>query len=342
MGESEDWAVCSLASASAREVECPDAVCSQARNEVKCRDASFASLSASGGSLGSLRASNEPNPLNAPNAPNPLNQPHPAPRALIVDDEPDPREVLSRALMAEGYSCATAETAAEALAEIGKAAFDAIVIDYRLPGMNGLELLERVRALRPETATVVITGFGSEETTRKAFLLGADDYLAKPIKLPEFIECVRRAIEKRKAATSRDQVTGVRCQEGDAGQGNRSAIPTPNSAFANLPPPLRAAIQFVQENYAKQTLSLADVAKAAHASESHLSHLFSQHVGVCVSDYLARLRIERVVSALRADSYKTAKEFLTLAGYADESSFYRAFERVTGMAFGEFKKRCRP
>ncbi|MBM4082374.1 MAG: response regulator, partial [Planctomycetes bacterium] len=226
MGESEDWAVCSLASASAREVECPDAVCSQARNEVKCRDASFASLSASGGSLGSLRASNEPNPLNAPNAPNPLNQPHPAPRALIVDDEPDPREVLSRALMAEGYSCATAETAAEALAEIGKAAFDAIVIDYRLPGMNGLELLERVRALRPETATVVITGFGSEETTRKAFLLGADDYLAKPIKLPEFIECVRRAIEKRKAATSRDQVTGVRCQEGDAGQGNRSAIPT--------------------------------------------------------------------------------------------------------------------
>ena len=119
---------------------------------------------------------------------------------LVVDDMPGMRRVLNGALASEGYDVATAENGEEALARIEKQDFDLIVTDIVMPGLSGLEVLERSRLVNPRAAVIVITGHATLETAITALRGGACDYLEKPVALDELNLRVRRALEHREAA----------------------------------------------------------------------------------------------------------------------------------------------
>jgi DNA-binding NtrC family response regulator len=123
-------------------------------------------------------------------------------RVLIVDDEPAVRRLLTELLQAEGYVCATACHAAEALQLLGSLDPDVVLTDLRLPGAHGLSLIEQGRALSPNTVFVVMTGFGTIKSAVQAIKHGAEDYLMKPLDLPEVSALVKVACEK--AALSRE------------------------------------------------------------------------------------------------------------------------------------------
>jgi DNA-binding NtrC family response regulator len=100
---------------------------------------------------------------------------------LIVDDERNIQLTLSRALSMEGYAVEVASGGREALDKIAALPIEVVVMDVRMPDLDGLSVLEKARETRPELPVVIMSGHGSIETVRSAFKLGAFDYLEKPI-----------------------------------------------------------------------------------------------------------------------------------------------------------------
>ncbi len=117
---------------------------------------------------------------------------------LLVDDELNTLRVLSVILRSAGYSVATARTAEEALDRSGKARFDAIVTDFRLPGMDGAALLERLHLAAPDVPVVMVTAYGSIGKAVDAMKKGAFSYIAKPVNPDELLTIIREAVTKRR------------------------------------------------------------------------------------------------------------------------------------------------
>jgi two-component system nitrogen regulation response regulator GlnG len=116
---------------------------------------------------------------------------------LIVDDEEAVCWTLQRALSREGHDVRTAASAEEALDLAARHAFDAVVLDVRLPRLDGLAALGRLRELTHDAPVVVVTAFGNLATAVRAVEGGAFDYLAKPFDLTQALDAVARALQRR-------------------------------------------------------------------------------------------------------------------------------------------------
>jgi signal transduction histidine kinase len=117
-------------------------------------------------------------------------------RVLIVDDDPALLQALSEtlALRMPGLAVETSDSAAAALERIESTDHDAIVADIKMPGMDGLQLLGRIREMRPDTPTLLITGHGEHELAVQALRGGAHDYVQKPIDRDYFVGSLTHAI----------------------------------------------------------------------------------------------------------------------------------------------------
>ncbi|HZS41166.1 MAG TPA: sigma-54 dependent transcriptional regulator [Polyangia bacterium] len=121
----------------------------------------------------------------------------PAGSILIVDDERSMREFLRIALTRAGHTVQLADSPDAARAAYGERDFDLVITDLRMPGGTGLDVLDGVKAARPDTQVVVVTAFATPETAIAALKRGAYDYLTKPFKVDEIAVVVARALEKR-------------------------------------------------------------------------------------------------------------------------------------------------
>jgi two-component system phosphate regulon sensor histidine kinase PhoR len=120
-----------------------------------------------------------------------------AARVLIVDDDHSLLEALPQAisLRMNGVEIDTSDSAAGALERLGEIDYDAIVTDIKMPGMDGLALLEAIQEVRPRTPTLLITGHGEQDLAVRALRGGAYDYIAKPIDRDYFVASLERAIQ---------------------------------------------------------------------------------------------------------------------------------------------------
>jgi serine phosphatase RsbU (regulator of sigma subunit) len=117
-------------------------------------------------------------------------------RALVVDDDPDINLLLQVRLRARGYDVASVADGAEALALLAERPPDLLLCDVSMPNVDGLEVLERVRADGLDVAVVMTTAFGSERVAIEALRRGADDYLRKPFHGEEFRAVVERSVAR--------------------------------------------------------------------------------------------------------------------------------------------------
>ena len=115
------------------------------------------------------------------------------PCVLIVDDEYGPRESVAFTL-SEEFQVETAERAAEALAKIQARPYAAVVMDIRMPEMDGIRALEELRKIDPDVAVIMLTGYGTLHTAQQAMLGGANQYLRKPPDVSDLREAVRRQV----------------------------------------------------------------------------------------------------------------------------------------------------
>ena len=117
---------------------------------------------------------------------------------LIVDDEKDFVEMLSQRFQDDGHVVRVAYNAEEGLESLAEQEPDVVVLDIRMPGMDGIAALRKIRARHPLVEVVLLTGHGSAETAVEGLKLGAYDYLQKPTKYEALLE-ILKAARARKA-----------------------------------------------------------------------------------------------------------------------------------------------
>src|SRR6266853_1114111 len=119
---------------------------------------------------------------------------------LVVDDERAIQDSLAWCLRTDGHEVQTAEDGEEAMAIMASQQFDVVISDIIMPGVSGLDLLRKSRALHPRTLVVLITAYATVETAVEALREGASDYVLKPFKLDDLRFRVRRLLEHRTAS----------------------------------------------------------------------------------------------------------------------------------------------
>lgn len=124
---------------------------------------------------------------------------------LIVDDEIYIRMTLSFALEKLNFSVDTAASGTEALKKLAERSYAVMLLDLRIPGMDGMEVLKRVPEIRPEVKVVIITAYGSVEAAVEAMKLGAVDFLQKPFDPEEVRKLVSSLLDQSSQETSRDR-----------------------------------------------------------------------------------------------------------------------------------------
>ncbi|SNR79980.1 Response regulator receiver domain-containing protein [Humidesulfovibrio mexicanus] len=116
---------------------------------------------------------------------------------LLVDDEADFVETMTKRFRIRKIPVATAGSGAEALRLVDEQDFDVVILDVRMPGMDGLEVLRQIRAKRPMTEVIMLTGHASLDAGMQGMSLGAYDYVLKPADFDDLLDKVRRAAERK-------------------------------------------------------------------------------------------------------------------------------------------------
>ncbi len=119
-------------------------------------------------------------------------------RLLIVDDEERFVETLSKRFAARGFYVEGANSGPDALAILNQKPFDVVLLDLRMPGMDGLQTLREIRSAQPLLQTVMLSGNASINAAVEGMRLGASDYLLKPADIEEVIAKVEEAFEKKR------------------------------------------------------------------------------------------------------------------------------------------------
>jgi DNA-binding NtrC family response regulator len=108
-------------------------------------------------------------------------------RILVVDDEVGMCDFLRYLLEGEGYEVDDANSAAESLGKLAESAYDLVLADIKMPGMDGLEMLRQIKEIDERTVVIVMTGYSSLETAIKAIKYNAHNYLTKPFDDPDAV-----------------------------------------------------------------------------------------------------------------------------------------------------------
>jgi two-component system response regulator PilR (NtrC family) len=116
----------------------------------------------------------------------------------VIDDEPVIHDVLAQLLTSEGYEVEISSTGEEALEKFAPQSCDVVLLDLLMPGMDGIEVLQRIKKIDPAAAVIIITAYGSVESAIAAMKIGALDYIQKPFKHDELLRTIELAVERRR------------------------------------------------------------------------------------------------------------------------------------------------
>src|SRR5262245_2727322 len=122
---------------------------------------------------------------------------HKSLRILFADDEQSLQEFMRSELPRLGHEVTVCPDGKAAVKTLDKSTSDLAILDLRMPGLDGMEVLEHLKQVSPDTEAVMMTGHGSEESAVKAMRLGAMDYLRKPCQLSEIEAILQKVIDRR-------------------------------------------------------------------------------------------------------------------------------------------------
>ena len=130
-------------------------------------------------------------------------------KILIVDDDPQLRQSFEKLLTQEDHTVQTAATAEAGLEIVEKSPPDLVIMDVRLPGMNGLEGSRAMRKVEPKLPIIIMTAYGTTETAIEATKEGAFDYVLKPFHIPDILVVIKNALEAGRIMRSRVEMDGT-------------------------------------------------------------------------------------------------------------------------------------
>jgi two-component system KDP operon response regulator KdpE len=142
--------------------------------------------------------------------------PIPRARILVVEDESTTRKAIARALNLSGYQADEAASGEQALAKLSAAKYDLMLLDLRMPGMDGVEVMKRVQEPYPDLLIIVLTAHATVESAITAVQAGAVDYLLKPSTIQDIEAAISRALERRRERLRRQHLIHVIAEALDA------------------------------------------------------------------------------------------------------------------------------
>ncbi|RZB34267.1 MAG: hypothetical protein SRB1_00035 [Desulfobacteraceae bacterium Eth-SRB1] len=139
-------------------------------------------------------------------------------RVLVVDDEDDFRETFIKRLQKRELNVTGAESGEKALEILDDFIFDVVILDVKMPGLDGVETLQEMKKKRPLMEVIMLTGHSTVESAIDGLKLGAFDYIMKPADFDELLEKMTQAYEKKKAHEMKIQESKVRALQGHPGR----------------------------------------------------------------------------------------------------------------------------
>ena len=158
-------------------------------------------------------------------------------KVLVVDDDPAVRKSIDRVLTGKGYAVITAETGEEAMRKLNEEKYDLVYTDIRMPGMSGLEVAEQVKARKPWTPVVIITGYGTDAAQARAKAAGVSSFVHKPLSPAMIEDSARDAL----AAPSAQVLASCRPLLRRPRPNRRSAAVCSRTSCCSSPPPSSAS-----------------------------------------------------------------------------------------------------
>ena len=198
-----------------------------------------------------------------------------------------------------------------ALEEIEKKKPDILFTDIRMPGYNGLELLELLRKKELDTKVVLISGYAEFEYAQSAIRNGAYDYILKPI-------------DQDKLQTVLERILG----DGSTESGNVQELVAPST--------IRKIMDEIKEHYT-ENITLTGLAEKYSISVSYLSELLKEHLQLSFSEYISSKRIQKAKELLADDSL-SIEQIAEQTGYNDYFYFTKVFKKNTGISPSKYRK----
>lgn len=253
-------------------------------------------------------------------------------KVAIFDDEYIVLQGLRQMIDWTGYGLELVGTASDGLSALDlvqRQAPDIVFTDIRMPGMDGLKLIEEIMRQTPDTYCIVFSGFNEFEYVKRALQLGVVDYLEKPITVDSIQHSIRRVLSRIEAEEATER---LRKQVEES----RHAV---HAAAENDETGKRGAIDRAKayiEHHASRDLSLNEVAEYVGMNAAYLSALFKEEAGESYIKFLTRLRME-LAKKLLLKGLKV-HEVSERVGYHTYRHFSEVFKKYTGVTPGQYKE----
>lgn len=217
----------------------------------------------------------------------------------------------------DAYVVGTANNGLMAKEEIERFKPDVVFADIRMPGLSGLELLQEIPKVSPDSKVVIISGYAEFSYAQEAVQHHAFDYLLKPIKEEDLSRVMTSLLSEMDEGEASDEME----------DGERP--PAYDRMIDNV-------ISEIREHY-MEDISLTSLSAKYNISMGHLSKMIKESLSVNFSDYIASLRIQRAKELLRDDRL-SIQEIAEIVGYNDYFYFTKVFKRVEGISPSKYRK----
>lgn len=264
-------------------------------------------------------------------------------KVMIIDDEETIREGLRSVINWEEHNCSIigeAEDGDEGVRLITELKPDIIFTDVRMPGLNGLEMVARIKEINYQCIVIILTGFREFEYAQQAVRLGAFRLLLKPTKTEELLQAIDDAVaELKKQVTSQNELINLRAKlkelYGLTGTTKDSQPVNSSETASNSKYLVAKAIEILKQDYHRD-LDLKAVSDKLYISTWHLSKLLKKETGSNFIDILNEIRIEESKKLLLSPQLKIY-EIAEKVGYIDVPYFTKLFKKHTGQTPMEYK-----
>ena len=260
-------------------------------------------------------------------------------RVLIVEDEPLMREYLVASLPRLHAAFAAVDAAHDGIAALAlfeTSSYDLMITDLRMPGMDGLALFERIRAMGKTLPVIILTGYDEFEYARTALHFGVAEYLLKPLNddaLRETLERLERVIQQHRNA--------MRLPD-DLSPKNIAQFVATCFAESDGEHKMLAerAASYITTHFT-EPITQTDVAEALGVTPAYLSSVFHEEKGESYSKFLTRLRMMQAALLLKSNPSATIQSVAEQTGYASDKHFIGVFKKYFGTTPNEYRQQIR-